>query len=44
MALSGLFPAKDIAVWTPDEVARWQHVPNAFITTILAEGRVLYER
>lgn len=43
MALLGLFP-KDIIVWTPDEVARWQHVPNAFITTILAEGRVLYER
>ncbi|MGH8576921.1 MAG: nucleotidyltransferase domain-containing protein [Gammaproteobacteria bacterium] len=44
MALLGLFPAKDIVVWTPDEVAQWQHVPNAFITTILAKGRVLYER
>jgi uncharacterized protein len=44
MALLGLFPAKDIVVWTPDEVAQWQYVPNAFITTILAEGRVLYER
>ena len=44
MVLLGLFPAKDIVVWTPDEVAQWQHVSNAFITTILAEGRVLYER
>jgi len=44
MALLGLFPAKDIVVWTPGEVMQWQHVPNAFITTILAEGRVLYER
>jgi len=44
MALLGLFPAKDIVVWTPGEVVQWQHVPNAFITTILAEGRVLYER
>lgn len=44
MALLGLFPAKDIVVWTPGEVRQWQHVPNAFITTILAEGRVLYER
>ena len=44
MALLGLFPAKDIVVWTPSEVALWRDVPNAFITAILAEGRVLYER
>ena len=44
MALLGLFPAKDIVVWTPSEVAAWRDVPNAFITTILAEGKVLYER
>lgn len=43
-ALLGVFPAKDIVVWTPQEVAEWQAVPNAFITSILAEGKVLYER
>ena len=42
--LVGLFPSKDIVVWTPEEVQEWARVPNAFITTILAEGRVLYER
>ncbi len=41
-ALAGLFPAKDIVVYTPAEVEEWQNVPNAFITTILREGRVLY--
>lgn len=44
MALLGLYPAKDIVVWTPREVARWRDVPNAFITTILREGKVLHER
>lgn len=43
-ALCGLFPAKDILVWTPQEVQEWQTVPSAFITTVLAEGKVLYER
>lgn len=43
-ALLGVFPAKDIVAWTPQEVAEGQAVPNAFITSILAEGKVLYER
>lgn len=43
-ALCGLFPAKDIVVWTPEEVLEWQAVPNAFISSALAEGKVLYER
>jgi predicted nucleotidyltransferase len=42
--LCGLFPAKDIIVWTPQEVREWQGVPNAFISTVLAEGKILYER
>jgi uncharacterized protein len=42
-ALAGLYPAKDIVVWTPSEVSEWATVPQAFITTILREGRVLYE-
>lgn len=43
-ALVGVCPAKDIVVWTPEEVAEWRNVPNAFITTALKEGIVLYER
>jgi predicted nucleotidyltransferase len=42
--LCGVFPAKDIVVWTPQEVEEWKAVPNAFISTVLAEGRLLYER
>ena len=42
-ALVGLAPAKDILVWTPEEVAEWREVPNAFITAALSEGMVLYE-
>ncbi len=43
-ALIGTALAKDILVWTPAETAEWRNVPNAFITTILNEGIVLYER
>jgi uncharacterized protein len=43
-ALLGLFPSKDIVVWTPQEVDEWKAVPNTFISTALREGRVLYER
>jgi len=42
-AVAGMFIAKDIVVWSPEEIAEWKEVPNAFITTILREGRVLYE-
>ena len=40
--LAGLFPSKDIVVFTPEEVNEWSEVPNAFVTTALREGRVLY--
>jgi len=43
-ALAGLFPSKDVIVYTPEEVARWEDVANAFVTVALREGRVLYER
>ena len=43
-ALTGIFPEKDVVVWTSDEVREWEQVPNAFITTAIREGRVLYER
>jgi predicted nucleotidyltransferase len=41
-ALMGLFPAKDIVVWTPEEVEAWSGNQNVFITTALREGRVLF--
>lgn len=43
-ALKNLVVAKDILVWTSAEIAEWQNVSNAFITTVLREGQVLYER
>jgi hypothetical protein len=43
-ALTGLFPAKDVVVWTPEEIAAWAEVPHAFSTTVLREGKVLYAR
>jgi len=43
-ALRGVYPAKDIQVWTPGEVEEWRQVPNSFIMTVLREGKVLYAR
>jgi len=43
-ALMGVFPTKDITVWTTTEIQEWAAVPNAFITTALREGKVLYEK
>ena len=43
-ALVGVFPAKDVVVWTPEEIKDWASVPYAFITTALREGRTLYGR
>jgi predicted nucleotidyltransferase len=43
-ALKDLGISKDSVVWTPREIAEWKNVPNAFITTALRKGTVLYER
>ena len=43
-ALTGLFPAKDVLVWTPEEIKAWENIPNTFIMTALREGRTLYAR
>jgi len=43
-ALRGVYPAKDIQVWTPGEVDEWRQVPNSFIMTVLGEGKILYAR
>ena len=42
--LKDLGHPKDILVWTQNEIDDWKNVPNAFITTALREGQVLYER
>jgi predicted nucleotidyltransferase len=34
----------DVIVYTPAEVRDWSRVDQAFVTTALREGRVLYER
>jgi len=43
-ALAGLRAEADVVVYTPEEVGEWREVPQAFVTTALREGRVLYER
>ncbi|MHB1000555.1 MAG: nucleotidyltransferase domain-containing protein [Armatimonadota bacterium] len=42
-ALSDIQTAMDVVVYTPEEVAEWSQVRQAFITTALREGKVLYE-
>ena len=37
-----LFPM-DIVVYQPAEIEEWQNVPQAFVTTAVHEGTVLYE-
>ena len=34
----------EIMVYTPNEVYEWSAVPEAFVTTAIREGRVLYEK
>jgi uncharacterized protein len=34
----------EVVCYTPEEVRDWSNVPQAFISTALREGRVLYER
>ena len=43
-ALAGLLVPLDIVVFTPEEVSAWSTVPQAFVTSALASGRVLYEK
>jgi len=42
-AVRGMCRAKDIVVFSPEEVIEWKNVPNAFVTTALREGKILYE-
>lgn len=34
----------EVMVYTPEEVQEWSAVPQAFVTTAIREGKVLYER
>ena len=45
MALLDVLPDRDvdIVVWTPEEIEEWRNVPQAFISTALREGLILYE-
>ncbi len=44
LALMGLFPSKDILVYTPKEVEEWKSASTSFIASVLREGKILYER
>jgi len=43
-ALAGLLIPKDILVYAPDEIEEWEDVPQAFITTAIRKGKVIYEK
>ena len=44
VALAGLLANVDLMVYTPAEVEEWKMVSQAFITTAMRDGRVVYER
>ena len=41
--LSDIVFPMDILVYQPDEIAEWQNAAQAFVTTAVREGTVLYE-
>ena len=43
-ALREFLIPKDIIVATTEDVENWKNVPQAFITSIIKKGRILYER
>ena len=43
-AMKDIIVPTDIIVYTPSEVEEWSLVPQAFVTTAVREGRVLYEK
>jgi len=44
LALAGVNAPVDVLTYTPEEVRDWSAVPQAFITTAVREGKVVYER
>jgi len=43
-ALCDVIIPMDIVVYNRDEIREWSQVPQAFITTVIREGKVLYEK
>lgn len=43
-ALADLPIEVNVTMYTPQEIAEWSAVPEAFVTTAIREGRVLYEK
>ncbi len=43
-ALAGFLIPKDIVVYAPEEIEEWKEVPQAFVTTALNRGKVIYEK
>jgi uncharacterized protein len=43
-ALAGVPAEVEVMVYTPAEIEEWQEVPQAFVTTAIREGKVLYEK
>ena len=41
--LSDILVPMDIMVYSPQEIKEWSEVPQAFVTTAVREGKVLYE-
>ncbi len=44
LALSHIIFPMDILVYTEEEVEEWSDVPQAFITSVVKKGRVIYEK
>ena len=44
LSLSGLGISKDVVWWTPEEIDEWRNVRVHFITAVVREGLVIYER
>lgn len=44
VALADLPVEVEVLVYTPQEVAEWAQVPQAFVTTATREGKTVYER
>lgn len=43
-ALSGILIPKDIIIATPAMIEEWRNVKDAFLTTIMDTGKVIYEK
>jgi len=41
--LSDILIPMDILVYRPEEIEEWRNVPQAFVTTAIREGSILYE-